>query len=225
MNKPIELELSPTGNHLYIFYGGIAAGIAIPPFEFYSSSEILDENKIFIRDFNQSWYQNGLPGISKDIDSTATHIKHLIEEINPNRVFFVGNSMGGYAAIMFSELLGIGDVIAFSPQTFISPFLRLYHRDTRWKRKIRMTYIKSLLKPKIWDLKPLLLRANRDRNISILVSKEDSLDLIHAGHINNIPGVRVYELDGGGHNIVKMLRDEGRLAEIMAGQFSKQTQR
>lgn len=93
MNESIKIEVSDNRNNLYIFFGGVAAGIAIPPFEFYNASRIIDENKIFIRDFYQCWYQNGLPGISQDIHSTATHIKHLIEEINPNMVFFVGNSM------------------------------------------------------------------------------------------------------------------------------------
>lgn len=52
-NKSIEVELSPEGSNLYIFFGGIRAGIAMPPFEFYNSSRIINENKIFIRDISQ----------------------------------------------------------------------------------------------------------------------------------------------------------------------------
>jgi len=49
--KSVEVDLSLNGSNLYIFFGGIAAGIVMPPFEFYSASKIIDENKIFIRDF------------------------------------------------------------------------------------------------------------------------------------------------------------------------------
>ena len=42
--------------------------------------------------------------ISKDIYSTAQHIRNQIEDINPDKVFFVGNSMGGYAAILCENL-------------------------------------------------------------------------------------------------------------------------
>ncbi len=101
MNDPIEMELSDNGNNLYRYFGGIAAGIAIPVFEFYSASKIIDEHKLFIRDFAQCWYQDGLPSISKDVYSTARYLKKQIEKINPDKTYFVGNSMGGYAAILF----------------------------------------------------------------------------------------------------------------------------
>ncbi|QBQ56020.1 hypothetical protein [Nitrosococcus wardiae] len=148
MRKPVEIELSTSGANLYIFFGGIAAGIAIPPFEFYNSSKIINENKIFIRDFSQCWYQNGLPGISKNINSTAKYIRCQIEEIRPKKIFFVGNSMGGYAAILFAKLTGNGEAIAFAPKTFISPILRLKHKDPRWKKQILATYKKASLKIK-----------------------------------------------------------------------------
>lgn len=220
MNKPIQIDLSDKGNNLYIFFGGIAAGIAMPPFEFYNYSKIIDEHKIFIRDFSQCWYQGGLPGISDDIYSTALHIQNKIEDINPEKVFFVGNSMGGYAAILFGNLIGMGEVIAFSPQTFISPTLRARHKDRRWTKQIFNTYFKSLLKRKILDLRPLLLKSNNNQKISVFVSRSYKIDYIHACHISDIYGVNVYELEGGGHNIVKQLRDEGKLPSIMSGTYA-----
>ncbi len=219
MNKTIEIELSENGNSLYIFFGGIAAGIAMPVFEFYNASKIIDEHKIFIRDFTQCWYQNGLPSISSDVYSTAQYIRGQIEDIGPDKTYFVGNSMGGYAAILFSTLVGTGDVVAFAPQTFISPFLRILHRDSRWKKQIINTYKKSLFKRKVWNLRPVLLNLNQGRKISVFVSKADRLDYIHASHIADIHGVNIYEFDGGGHGIVKLLRDQGNLPAIMSGTY------
>lgn len=158
LDKPVEMELSVDGSHLYIFFGGIAAGIAMPRFEFYHASEIIEESKIFIRDLYQCWYQNGLPGISRDIHSTAQYVRDQIGRIEPDRVFLVGNSMGGYAAILFATMLRIGEVIAFAPQTFISPSLRLRHKDTRWQKQITNTYRRSMFKRKIWDLSGSLAR-------------------------------------------------------------------
>jgi len=220
MNKSIEIELSDNGNNLYIFFGGIAAGIGMPPFEFYNASKIISEHKMFVRDFSQCWYQDGLPEISEDIVFTAQHIKKLIGRVNPGRVYFVGNSMGGYAAIAFSELLGFGKVIAFSPQTFISPLLRLRHKDTRWQRQIFNTYKRSILKRRIWDLRPLLLLKNKREKISLFVSKADRLDHIHALHINDIHGVNVHEFDTGGHGIVRLLRNSGELPAIMSDTYA-----
>ncbi len=217
--NPVEYELSLDAASLYIFFGGIASGIAIPPFEFYNSSKIINENKIFIRDFAQSWYHVGLPGISNDIYSTANFIKGTIEKIKPKRVFFVGNSMGGYAAILFANLLAEGEVIAFAPQTFISPLLRLRHRDGRWAKQIFNTYKNSLFLRKAWNLKSLMNKTTGNQKISVFVSKDYRLDYIHAVHIKNIPGVNIYEFDGSGHAIVKFLRDEGKLPAIMSGNY------
>ena len=145
MNQPIEIELSENGENLYVFFGGIAAGIAMPPLEFYNASKIIDEHKIFIRDFSQCWYQDGICSARNDIFSSARKLAELIEEIEPLKVYFVGNSMGGYAAILFSCLIGAGEVVAFAPQTFISPFLRMRHGDRRWSKQVLRAYRKSFL--------------------------------------------------------------------------------
>ncbi len=217
--KAMEVNLSPRGRKLYIFFGGIAAGISMPPFEFYQAAKILDEHKIFIRDFTQSWYQNGLPGMGWHVYATARRLRKNIEAIDPEDVYFVGNSMGGYAAILFCALTGRGRAIAFAPQSFISPRLRKKHGDERWKEQIHATYRTSWFKPRIWDLRPLLLRRNDARKIEIFVSRADPLDHLHASHIQDIRGVQIHEFDEGGHGIVRMLRDQGRLPAIMTGTY------
>jgi predicted esterase YcpF (UPF0227 family) len=222
MNSPksVERELSADASHLYIFFGGIAAGIAMPPFEFYNVAKIINENKIFIRDFNQSWYHQGLADISNDLHSTALFIEKEIQQLNPEKVFFVGNSMGGYAAIVFATLIGQGEVIAFAPQTFISPLLRLKHGDTRWPAQILNTYKRGIFKTKVWNSKRLLLQKNHQQKISIFVSKDDLLDCVHAQHLSSIVGVKIFEFHDGGHEIVKLLRDTGKLPDIMAGNYA-----
>jgi hypothetical protein len=220
--ESVEIEISTTGSSLYFFFGGIVAGIAMPPFEFYNSSKILEHSKIFFRDFNQCWYQNGIPDIGGNIHSIKNYIRKQTEAIKPENIYFVGNSMGGYAAILFAALTGKGEAIAFAPQTFISPHLRLFYGDRRWSRQIINTYKKSTLKRKAWDLKKVLRNSRGKHKISIFVSKDDQLDYIHANRIKNIPCVHIHEFHGGGHGIVKLLRDRGDLPNIMSGSYPDQ---
>lgn len=222
-NKPVKIELLPESSKLYIFFGGLLGRIKGSQFEFYNCTRIIDENKIFIRDFSRCWYHNGLPGISTDIDSTTEYIQNQIEQIKPESIFFVGNSMGGYAAMLFAALIEQGEVIAFAPQTFISPILRLKYGDNRWERVVRATYKKSLFKKKIWDLRKLLLGAKNHLRISIFVSKSDPLDYAHALRIKDVPGIQIYEFDHGGHAIVKLLRDRGYLPTILSGKYTEQS--
>ena len=221
MKESIIKEFNNKSKSLYIFFGGINSRIGMPPFEFYNSSKIIGENKIFVRDFSQAWYQSGLKGISKNALDTAEYIKNLVDELNPDNVCFVGNSMGGFAAILFSELILFHSrnvsVIAFSPQTFISPELRKIYGDKRWGKHIFKMNIKNIFnKNKFLDLNLLLSDRKNKRKIEIYVGKDDVLDVIHANHISEYEEVRIHMLDSGGHNIIKTLRDNNQLHEIMS---------
>lgn len=220
MQNSIEIDLADGGNILYIFFGGISAGITMPPFEFYKASKILNHHKIFVRDFKQAWYHRGLLGETEDILSTAAFLKKHINAIGPDKVYFVGNSMGGFAAILFSALIGIGEVIAFSPQTFISPFLRLRHLDYRWHRQIINTYYLSLSKAKFFDLNKLLMESDKEVQASVYVSKNCRLDYLHALHIEDVPGITLYRFDDDSHDLVRLLRDQGKLVDIMSGTYN-----
>ncbi len=217
MPASVETELVAHASTLYVFFGGMAAGIVIPRFEFYNASRIVDEHKIFVRDFGRCWYHAGLAGVSRNIDATAVYLRRRIREIAPRRTVFVGNSMGGYAAMLFAALLGEAEVIAFAPQTFLSPWLRWHHRDDRWRPQIRRMWRQGLMRPRFWDLKPLLMRRRSRLGISVYVSDKDRLDLVHAERIRDVPGVHIHTFAEGGHDVVRHLRDAGQLARIMSG--------
>lgn len=218
---PVSEELSPNAQDLYIFFGGISSGIAMPPFEFYKASQIIDENKIFVRDLRQRWYQAGLPGVSNSIQGTAEFLRQRIQCISPRKTYFVGNSMGGFAAILFSSLLNEGMAIAFAPQTFISRVLRRKYGDKRWARQIARTHLSTIFKKTYFDLKTTIGESTEEPKTQIFVSSADKLDMVHAEYLSDLPSVKVFQLQSGGHQVVKLLRDEGRLPKILRGEFEK----
>lgn len=177
------------------------------------------KTKFFLRDFSQSWYQQGLPGIGNTVFDIGRFIETKIKQINPDETFFVGNSMGGYAAILFAAMLQCGKAIAFCPQTFISPIKRLIYRDLRWSRQILKTYKATMLRTPspIYDLKKLLSRNGSRYTAEVFVSLNDKVDLVHAKRIEKFKNVYVYKYDIAGHNLVKYLRDQDQLQTIMEG--------
>ena len=239
--KAILEELTPGSKKLYFIFGGVAAGLAMPPFEFYTSAKIIEENKIFLRDFSQAWYQNGLPGVGNTFCAIGDFIEKKIAELEPEEVFFVGNSMGGYAAILFASLVGKGTAIAFAPQTFVSPLKRWRHREQRWSKQVTRMHLCTALKPHVWDLEAWLKTRQNGADIEIYVAgdaasrhtsalgpttrrrtpdDEDSrLDSLHAGYLRQLASVTVHEFPVGGHNLVKQLRDEGALPAILSGTY------
>ena len=146
-------------------------------------------------------------------------IRDEIDLLKPDKVFFVGNSMGGFAAILFATLIGSGHVIAFAPQTFIGPFSRIRAMDFRWQKQIFKTYASSVGKPKYFDLRKVMLNYKRKIKIQIFVSSDHRLDSRHAQHLQGLSGVEIISFKGGGHGIVKDLRDRNLLPEMLSGAY------
>lgn len=218
-SSPVIEELVANSETLILIFGGIKGAMGMPTFEFYNSTSILNHHRVFFRDLSQRWYHSGLAGISQDIPQTCAYIRGLIERIHPKRTIFVGNSMGGYAAILFSTLLNTGRVVAFAPQTFISPAKKLLARDFRWKLETLGTYISALSKPQYFDLAQVLEDAEHEKGlanqIELHVSSFDRLDMLHANHLRHFQNVDIHPHALGGHNLVRHLRDNGNLRTIL----------
>jgi pimeloyl-ACP methyl ester carboxylesterase len=218
-NSPIKEEPVEGSQKLYIIFGGKNVGAGIAPFEFCNASKILNENRVFIRDLSQTWYHMGLPGLSDDIDSTADYLKQLIQRYSPSETILVGNSMGGFAAILFASLVQNCRAIAFAPQTFIGPVKRLKHGERRWRSEIYSTYLKTLFKQKYFDLSQLDAAASNCR-ADIIVSAGHKRDLAHALNLQHFSQITVHQYAYKKHGIVKYLRDQGELAQILHGNFN-----
>ena len=84
-------------------------------------------NVLFVRDISRSWFNN--------IDT-----KLIKKNIKNKTCYAIGNSMGAFNAIIFSNLHNIKKVIAFSPQFSIHPkisrdkdFINHAARIRKWK--------------------------------------------------------------------------------------------
>ena len=212
----IDVDLAPASSSLYFFFGGISGNLAMPPFEFYKASGVLDCKKVFIRDLSQSWY-HGDGKEHRTVPQMLEVVREIVDEAAPEKLTFVGNSMGGFAAILFACLLGRGRALAFAPQTFCSPGLKLGHGDLRWKHQTVRIWCRGFLGERFWNLAPLVRKAPDDVSIDIYVPEDDKLDMIHADHLKGDPKVKLHLEQQGGHRLVSSLRDQGRLAEILQG--------
>lgn len=210
----VTKNLLPGSESLYIFFGGISGGLGIPPFEFYRSAQIVEASKIFLRDPYQAWYQRGLPGIGDDIIAVANYISTCIEESGSKRICFIGNSMGGFAALLFSTLLRCGKVIAFVPQVFVSKEKRLRHQDRRWSREIG-SMLEHRTASHIYELDQIIREKFPEINANVFVSLSDKLDLIHAEQLEEFENIRIHRISAAGHNLVRELRADGTLEKIL----------
>ena len=214
----IETDLASDSNRLFIFFGGIAGNLAMPPFEFYNSSGVLADNKVFVRDLDQCWYHGSGNHEFQGIHGLRDRLNAIIDDVAPTNLAFVGNSMGGFAAILFACLHGEGRAIAIAPQTFLSPHLKLMHFDLRWKRQTLKVWREGLRGgTRFWDLRPIVERVQDGVLIDLYVASDNVLDQVHARHLELCSNVSIHEVTGADHQIVTKLRDQGKLCDIVAG--------
>lgn len=205
--------------NLLVSFGGIQAGLGIPLFEFFNSIADIDCDKVFIRDFHQAWYQMGIDEQVTDQSSLIQLLEEKINAHNYETICFLGNSMGGYAAILFGTRLNVDKVISFSPQSYINRLKRFLTFDRRWNRQIIKIHQFKNNSPEFFDLKKHMNGSSYKSNIDIYYSTNDRLDKIHAERLEGCKGITLHPYHEGQHNIVRIYRDKGELIPIIKAAF------
>ena len=132
----ISNQGQPAEVGVFIFAGhGVIENIGgVPRFEFVKTMEksfpSLDVH--FYVDFNRCWYAKGLDGITENMDDSIKYLKTKKHKKN----IFMGNSAGGYAALLIGSILEADRVIAFHPQSNLTnlPNESKHHVDEKyWK--------------------------------------------------------------------------------------------
>jgi predicted esterase YcpF (UPF0227 family) len=177
-------------------------------------------NKVYLRDPHQGWYHFGLPGIAENIIELAGFLEKKFSEHGITNPVMVGNSMGGFAALLFGALLKVPTIHSFSPQTFINRFSRWRHKDERWQEQVE-TVLRSKQK-KYLDLRKVLKKEKNDNcQYTIYYSPHDRLDEIHASRMAGIKNVVLKPCGEGGHGVIKILRDNGTLKKLILESFDR----
>lgn len=106
---------------LFITFAGLGCKGTLPTFIFHNYlKQYTTIDKLFLRDIKCKYYLTGLKNSTKDIDETVKFIKKLISVKKYKKIIGLGCSAGGFAAILFGNILNFTKVIAFSPQVVIN---------------------------------------------------------------------------------------------------------
>lgn len=206
--------------NLLVSFGGIRHGLGMPVFEFFNSIADIQYDKIFFRDFNQAWYQKGVDSELNHVDEIVQYLKKIIDSNTYENVFFLGNSMGGYAAILFGSILNVDTVISFVPQTFINRFNRIINRDKRWTKEISKIYAFQNNRKAYFDLKKHLKNNNSYKTqINIYYFPSHILDKKHAERLKNQKNVNLHAIEKGVHEVAKIVRNNGELKSLINSKF------
>lgn len=193
MSKHILFVENKKNSKLIVYFSSAGA----KSFEGYSLLSKYTSNKLFIRDSMRSWYNGIIPEISNSADELVKYLSPIIANFNKKNITFIGSSMGAYAALLFGIKLGIGKVIAFSPQIVLNPSMPFTPNET----------------VKYNDLSTLILE-NTQTSIDIWFGEGEPLDLYHIHHVIDAKKVSFFPITGAPHNVLFYLKQNLALYDL-----------
>ena len=216
-NSKSFIKKISNNNILIIAFGGIKQKMGydlhLPPFEFVNILSKKGIDVFFIRDLNQCWYQLGINDMGNSITDISDFLNKKIR--NYNFVILIGTSMGGYASLLFSQLIKADVSIAFSPQTFIDPLNRKKFNDFRWEKQMSKFHKLNFFSD-FYDLKYFFKNQIETKTEHyIFYGSNEKLDSIHAIRMKELNSFHIFEVRNSPHNSAQKLKDEGIIDKIL----------
>lgn len=208
---------------LLVTFAGMGWKDSIPTFIFHNFlKEYANIDKLFLRDINCRYYIHGLKNSTQCLEETIELYKNLISGKKQYRkIIALGCSAGGFAAILFGQILGFDKVIAFSPQTVLTDLKESLIGDTynapktcQWLRNL---YPDNEMYQNALDLnnyRPFMCPID----IHYSVSGNNGADKKHALYLKS-KYCNIIEHPGKDHMIALTLRNQGKLKEIIENEI------
>ena len=215
-NVPLSLDMDHDSRTLLIAFGGMRGQLGMPPFEFFKATGSIPVKRLFVRDLRQAWYHRGIPGHGSTVESVSESLGELIAGHGVERLVVVGNSAGGYAALLFGTLLGADTVLCFAPQTVIELDALAEMGDHRWDGQLEELIADGELDPRWTDLRRALPGARRgDTRYALYFDGSFTTDRLHAERLAELEGVALHRSEGGAHAIAREMRESGALQPVL----------
>ncbi|WP_269608938.1 tetratricopeptide repeat protein [Prochlorococcus marinus] len=188
----------------------------IPSFNFYNLlKKDKSFDKLFLRDIDRNYYLTGLKNSTSNLEETIELIKNLSSVKRYKKTVSVGASAGGFAAILFGNLLKFSKVIAFNPQTAISGEKETIIKDTFYTvdlcKRLRDLNPSNALYQKCLSLKKLIPFKT---NVEIHFSNLSEIDKNHAKFIEH-KNCKLIKHNSSSHLLALQLRESKNLKEII----------
>lgn len=187
-------------------------------FDFADRSDHLSCQRLFLRALpTECFYHDGLPGLTRDMEENVAFLLRTITHIAPKRLTFVGNSSGGYAAIVLGHMLGADDIHVVSPVTYLDARLGDDPANSElWENvfdPVGQHFADTGKDRRYLSCRAVI--AKHPDTVKVLrqyVVSTNAVDLNHADHIAGFPHVQTVVYPRGRHaNLAALLLRDGSL--------------
>ena len=162
---------------------------------------------LFVRDKLRSWFSREdvlLPLIELVQDFIAAH--------GITKVVTIGNSMGGYGALLLPKHVPVDVAVAFAPQVSMHDEVVA---EPRWKQS--RVHFGPLLERNVAE-------CLQDRTqYYVIFGRADNRDRKHMRLVSQCDNLRLYKVPGSQHGVAKDLKEAGVLRDLVGHFFARNT--
>jgi len=172
---------------------------------------------IYIKDFHDLAGARGYPSLGSDPEASVSGLKLLLEGLNAKRVYALGVSLGGYAALHYGLQLGALGVLGLAAATDLTPgflgslepiapaHLNVFKQAPEYAKNLFEAYESMRHKPRV----------------ILAFSAHNIQDRQHAERMAGLPNVELLPITGyAQHNIVDPLIRQGNYLPLVEGLLS-----
>lgn len=167
----------------------------------------LDVNIVYIYDSSWCFCLGPMCGLGAGVDETAARLRAIMDSLGTRRCLSMGNSGGGFSALLFSTLISIDRCLVFSPPTTL-------RESIPWVRR-KATLLDGLINAEgnISVGHHITARGGAGRT-RVLFPNEHERDAKAAMDLSNLPEMELLPLIGHTvHNVLPRLAGDGLLQD------------
>lgn len=155
------------------------------------------------------WYFSGIEG-ERDLELSLATVRAIRDRYD--RVLYLGNSMGGYGALLFGLDSNATEILVFSPQTRFDLEFCTAIGERRWRSEF------SSMRT-VRDAHSMAVRARWPESCSTRVQgfagELNPQDMAHCRELQGLQGFELKLYPQSGHDLVHDLRATGELEQII----------
>lgn len=201
----ITLESSHS-DVLVVSYTGVGLELGIQKPEFGKSLAGLSGNTMpavaYVTDRHRSWFNGGI------LERIVVALNDIIGRGAFGRVVTIGNSMGGFGAIITaSKLNNCRQCLAFCPQSSVHPrIVPFENRWTEWRDRISE-----------WDVPDATTELSQQVRYDLYFGLGSGTDQKHANRYLSVDceNLSIHNIKGCGHQVAAHLKRQGLLQGII----------
>jgi hypothetical protein len=189
--------------YLVVAFTGLQHGLGGIPFEFHRTLGRIDCTAMFIKDQGRRWYQYEA-GVLNEV---KRRILEAADRAGAKRTLLLGNSMGGFGALLFGALCNADAILGIVPQTAITPDAMRQMKDKRWAEE--RAAIHSFPCGDLLEITPPAGKT------FLCLGDSERRDTAHVDRICRPWKAEKIVIPDVGHHAAAKIRDEGRLVPMI----------